>query len=383
MGLLIATIVIELGHIHHIKEKQMTIAEAQVPTSEISRVNEFDTDGEARIYQSLRWFWHPVSYSKDLGDQPVGVTLMGQKLVIVRLGAELSAMDDLCAHRGSALSLGTVLNGCELQCPYHGWRYNSRGEVTLAPQRPDLAGQLNAKVRTYNVAEKYGMIWVCLEDEPYYPLPDYPEWEKDGLQHVAVDITDWDASSARRVENYTDYSHFAILHDGYLGDSTVPEVPAHQVWREDNRLENLQSRDELVRVPVDTAAWGGKELPEEPYIKFAIDWRVFMPLTCVLNIYFNDGNNYHLLFHPTPVGPKQIRNFTIASRDFGDPEMAEEELGGFVNFIYEQDRPVVESQRPEELPEDLSAEMHVKGVDKFSIEYRMWLFELANKLVGD
>jgi vanillate O-demethylase monooxygenase subunit len=44
----------------------------------------------------------------------------------------------------------------------------------------------------------------------------------------------------------------------------------------------------------------------------------------------------------------------------------------------EQDRVVVESQRPEELPIDLSEELHIKGVDQASIEYRRWLLELTS-----
>ena len=39
---------------------------------------------------------------------------------------------------------------------------------------------------------------------------------------------------------------------------------------------------------------------------------------------------------------------------------------------------VVESQRPEELPIDLSEELHIKGVDRVSIDYRRWLGEIAN-----
>jgi vanillate O-demethylase monooxygenase subunit len=38
---------------------------------------------------------------------------------------------------------------------------------------------------------------------------------------------------------------------------------------------------------------------------------------------------------------------------------------------------VVESQRPEELPIDLSEELHIKGVDRVSIDYRRWLGEIA------
>jgi vanillate O-demethylase monooxygenase subunit len=45
--------------------------------------------------------------------------------------------------------------------------------------------------------------------------------------------------------------------------------------------------------------------------------------------------------------------------------------------------PVVESQRPEELPEDLSYELHLKGVDTFHLQYRRWLLELSKELVED
>ena len=80
------------------------------------------------------------------------------------------------------------------------------------------------------------------------------------------------------------------------------------------------------------------------------------------------------------MGPKKIRNFTVSSRDFGDRSNAVQELSDFVKLIYDQDKYVVESQRPEELPEDLTKEMHVKGVDKFSVEYRLWLLELSKQL---
>ena len=52
----------------------------------------------------------------------------------------------------------------------------------------------------------------------------------------------------------------------------------------------------------------------------------------------------------------------------------------FIDFqqaILEQDRVVVESQRPEELPIDLTQELHIRGVDRVSIDYRRWLGEIA------
>jgi phenylpropionate dioxygenase-like ring-hydroxylating dioxygenase large terminal subunit len=45
--------------------------------------------------------------------------------------------------------------------------------------------------------------------------------------------------------------------------------------------------------------------------------------------------------------------------------------------IIEQDRPIVEGQRPELLPLDLSAELHLRGTDAPAVEYRRALARLG------
>ena len=49
----------------------------------------------------------------------------------------------------------------------------------------------------------------------------------------------------------------------------------------------------------------------------------------------------------------------------------------FNALVIGQDLRFVESQRPEELPVDLSAELQIAGVDRVAIEYRRWLREIA------
>ena len=44
--------------------------------------------------------------------------------------------------------------------------------------------------------------------------------------------------------------------------------------------------------------------------------------------------------------------------------------------IVGQDRPIVESQRPELLPLDLQAELHLRS-DRTAIAYRKWLTDLG------
>jgi phenylpropionate dioxygenase-like ring-hydroxylating dioxygenase large terminal subunit len=48
----------------------------------------------------------------------------------------------------------------------------------------------------------------------------------------------------------------------------------------------------------------------------------------------------------------------------------------FQDKIFAQDRPIVESQRPELLPLDLQAELHLRS-DRTAIAYRRWLRDLG------
>jgi phenylpropionate dioxygenase-like ring-hydroxylating dioxygenase large terminal subunit len=52
------------------------------------------------------------------------------------------------------------------------------------------------------------------------------------------------------------------------------------------------------------------------------------------------------------------------------------ELRAFEDKIVAQDVPIVESQRPELLPLDLQAELHLRS-DRTAIAYRQWLRQLG------
>jgi len=93
----------------------------------------------------------------------------------------LRAMSDLCVHRGTALSLGWV-QGDELVCAYHGWRYGADGRCVAIPQKEDPAAvPAKARIQAFRAQERYGLIWVALA-EPRWPLPEVPELPPDELE---------------------------------------------------------------------------------------------------------------------------------------------------------------------------------------------------------
>jgi len=105
------------------------------------------------------------------------------------------------------------------------------------------------------------------------------------------------------------------------------------------------------------------------------EYRLFMPFTIWLHQIYEDGKEFVLFMSASPTSRKRTRSFTFNARNYALDEPDDTYIQ-FQQLIVGQDQPVAESQRPEELPMDLSAELHIRGVDKISIEYRKWLVEL-------
>ena len=81
-----------------------------------------------------------------------------------------------------------------------------------------------------------------------------------------------------------------------------------------------------------------------------------------------------MIFTITAVGERKSTIWMYVAMDYGD--LSDEEISGFQDEIIKQDIPVVESQRPELLPLDLQAELHLRS-DRTVIAYRKGLRELG------
>ena len=337
--------------------------------------NELDEAAEQRLYVGLRRYWHPVLFADDLSDAPRGVTLLGERVVVVRLAGGVSAFRDLCVHRGSALSVGRVIEGNRLECRYHGWTYDKDGACVRIPARPGMNIPPRARAQRYDAAEHAGLIWVCLDGPAALPLPPYPEASDATYQTMRIPTYDWRCGAARRIENFVDVSHFPFVHEGLLGDPRRPEVPEYQVVRDDTSLRfaaglELQPANSFKRDGADADAL----VPREP-----IEYTIYMPYTVHLSQPLPEGKRYVLFMAASPVTRHETRSFSFGSRNYGLGQDGYAEWVEYQKLILEQDREVVETQRPEELPVDLAAELHIRNVDGASVEYRRWLAQIANR----
>ncbi len=110
--------------------------------------------------KGLRGLWYPVLASWEVQSAPVGITRLGEQIVVWRnKDGQVQALEDRCPHRGARLSMGWNL-GDRIACWYHGVEVAGNGEVKDVPavDKCPLVGQ--QCVRSYNVQEAHGAIFL-------------------------------------------------------------------------------------------------------------------------------------------------------------------------------------------------------------------------------
>jgi phenylpropionate dioxygenase-like ring-hydroxylating dioxygenase large terminal subunit len=295
--------------------------------------------------------------------EPCPVRLLGRDLVLWRSNEKLCAWQDLCVHRGAKLSGGHIQDGC-LACPYHGWHYDQSGRCVLIPAHPSQPPPARAQATTYRVAERYGLIWVCL-GTPNNEIPVFPEADDLSFRKVQAGPYVFKAHGPRVIENFLDVGHFPFVHSGFLGDPGHTEVGDYEV---ETTSDGIVARDIGVWQPDPDGSGKSAE------VKYA--YRVLRPLTA----YFmksHQERRFSIFNCVTPVDERESVSWLIMALNYS-PEMSIEQMRSFQDLVSGQDIPIVESQRPELLPLDLQAELHLRS-DRTAIAYRQWLTKIGLK----
>jgi vanillate O-demethylase monooxygenase subunit len=313
---------------------------------------------------ALRRVWHPVGYSADLAGTPRSATLLDERIVLWRDGAGLAhALRDACVHRGTALSLGRV-DGETIVCPYHGWRYGADGKCRHIPQLSDPARvPTRAVVPAYRCEERHGLVWVALED-PRWPLPEIPEFGDPRWRVVRTGPFEWNADASRQLENFTDFGHFAFVHEGLLGDPANAVVAPYEVQTEGHVVRYAYGRPDqpnTERLPVFAAE-------ERKDATRRTRYAIHLPYTIVEHIDWGATDAMVYLFAAQPVSAGRCIGYCSVGRNY-NLDQPDEVMQAFERTIFEQDRRIVESQLPSSVPFEPDAELHL-AFDKVALAWR-------------
>lgn len=126
-------------------------------------------------------YWYVAAFGPDLQrGAMLPVTLLGQQVLLVRGDdGAVAALKDFCPHRGIPLRYGRF-DGKEVECCYHGWRFDMGGQCTAIPSLIEDKGEVaRTKCGGLPCVEKDGLIWVYVSNPtsaraPETSPPDMP-----------------------------------------------------------------------------------------------------------------------------------------------------------------------------------------------------------------
>ena len=127
----------------------------------------------------LRRYWHPIAVARELTDeQPTRfLRLLGEDLVLFRdKSGRTGLLANHCAHRSASLVYGRVEER-GIACAYHGWLYDTEGNVLETPPERNEAIMRSVKQTAYPVQEMVGLYWAYLGP---LPAPVNPEVRRMG-----------------------------------------------------------------------------------------------------------------------------------------------------------------------------------------------------------
>lgn len=309
--------------------------------------------------------WFPVASCDDI---PPGTTypfrLLGDRYLIVHgSGGAVAAFPDTCPHRGAQLTLGSF-DGERLQCPYHGWQFDTAGACVSRPAHPNTAVPEGCSLVPVRLQRAFDLYWVCLGPAPR-ELPVYDAFHENPGLTVVLGPKELRATGPRIIENFLDVAHFPFVHNNYLGEFPHTEVRDYDV---------AVRGEELVATNV--VAWQPKPGPtavEGGDVAYV--YGVSHPYAASLTKVPTEANGgelhgFSLMLLASPESEASCRVWMLTT--IRDPNGDLRGYHDFNDVIFGQDVPVVESQLPKRLPIDPRSEVHQRA-DRMSLAYRRWL----------
>lgn len=311
-------------------------------------------------YRAIVNDWHAVCLSSEVEeDKILPIQLMGEDLIVWRHDGAIHAWKDYCRHRGAKLSLGWI-KGDRLVCPYHGWEYDGQGQCELYPAHPSRTPGRRSRAYTHNAEERYGYIWVCI-GEPKGDIPAFPNWLDSDYRKVNAGPYVYKANALRAIENFLDVAHFPFVHAGLNGDPNAPDELEN--YNVDVTPEGLTTSEIKVFQPYGDH----RGIPITAKYTFSCS----SPTTAYFEKQTGDVERFCTLMMATPVDQNSCIVRLIVAINFGE-ELTTEQILKRQNLVFNQDRRMVETQRPHPLPVDVRDEIHLSS-DKLGVEYRRWV----------
>ncbi|MCP4002128.1 MAG: aromatic ring-hydroxylating dioxygenase subunit alpha [Gammaproteobacteria bacterium] len=329
-------------------------------------------------------FWYPIIRSEDLSTKsPEKVMVLGTNLVAFRSQAgQAHVLSDTCVHRGASLggpwSAGEhtprIVNDC-IVCPYHGWEFDGEGHCQNIPS-VGYGNKVNAraKVDSYPVQEKYGIIFAFLGDLPAEerpPLLDIEEYEQEGWRANQVLVLDVDYYYERSIENALDPAHNEFVHPSH-GFTAINRdtYRVNDYKTEDNQQGwGMWFMHKFNAPPLNPKVW--EEIRTESGALWA-GGGTYGPNTVITHINIQPTAGFRQYFFEQPISENKTRIFFLNMRNIMLNTKHDGPIHARNKAIAKQDIDILEALHPTLTPISNTKEV-LMPADKAVIAYRKWL----------
>jgi phenylpropionate dioxygenase-like ring-hydroxylating dioxygenase large terminal subunit len=329
-------------------------------------------------------FWYPIVRSEDLAmDTPEKVKVLGVNLVAFRdEDGEAHVLSDTCVHRGGSLggawsagpNVPRIVNGCVV-CPYHGWEFGGDGECKNIPsigygKKPPA----RAKIDSYPVQEKYGIVFAFLGDLPEAerpPLLEVEEYEQEGWRANSVLVLEVNYYYERSIENALDPAHNEFVHPTH-GFTAMNRETYHV--RDYDTEEHAQGwgmwfMHRFNAPPLKKENWGDTRTEQGDL------WAgggTYGPNVVVTHINPQPDKGFRQYFFEQPVDENHTRIFFLNMRNFMTDPKHDGPIHARNKEIAKQDIDILNVVYPTQTPISNTKEV-LMPADKAVVAYREWL----------
>jgi 3-ketosteroid 9alpha-monooxygenase subunit A len=169
--------------------------------------------------------WFMVAGAEEATITPLAVRFFGQDMVLYRgESGRVFLVEAYCPHMGTHLAKNTSsyvvkdkehVEGDNIRCPYHGWRFGPDGRCNDIPYSPAPIPKA-ACIKSWQVVERAGCIWMWHDSEggaPDYEVPAFenyenPAWVKWKIDQLGV----LNCHPQEVLDNMTDKTHLGPVH---------------------------------------------------------------------------------------------------------------------------------------------------------------------------
>lgn len=193
--------------------------------------------------------WWSVGFSGEVvPGEVVPLTVLERRLMLWR-GEDgvLRCHSALCPHLGANIGYGGDVVGCEVRCPFHGFRFDGTGAVCHVPDDRSGRAPAHASLAMYRVEERHGTVFLWNGPDPAdHEVPDLVALMRDTRPGISErDVTCYHHGfflpypAKWFLENGPDAGHFPGVHRlGATGFADVlTETPTSLQWRQ--RLDGV------------------------------------------------------------------------------------------------------------------------------------------------